>query len=329
MLVGDNAQGKTSILEALCVLLRLQSPRTHRLRSLVQVEQSAFGVAGEIGDESRKVRYDGSLRLEVAGAERDTASHYLSDSGVVVWMGNEDLGLVRGGGEARRRFLDFIGMQWQGSYRRDWSRYRRALRGKSLLLKERHIDEAQVSAYEQVMIESGEALARARASLLVDLEVLAQQAQQDVGGGGECLELRYAMAGSLDLAAALSQAREREWRVRQCVVGPHRDDLELRINGLAAGEFASEGQQRTLALALKLAQGRFLENSCGVAPLYLIDDVFGELDPQRRVALLASLPQQSPLWITTTSLGWLTAEERSMRPWAQYRVANHAVQQVG
>lgn len=328
MLVGDNAQGKTSILEAMCVLLRLQSPRTHRLRSLVQLGEPAFGVAGEMAAMTRKLRYDGALRLEVQGTPRETSAQYLDDSGVVVWMGNEDLALIRGGGEGRRRFLDFIGMQWQGSYRRDWTRYRRALRGKNLLLKERHIDEAQVRAYEQVMIEAGEALAQARATLIAELNDLAQQAQLEVGGGREQLRLRYVVAGSLDLVSALGQAREREWRLRQCVVGPHRDDLELQLNGMAASEFASEGQQRTLALALKLAQGRFLENSCGVAPLYLIDDVFGELDPQRRVALLASLPQQSPLWITATSLAWLTAEERAARPWAQYRVADGAVQRV-
>ena len=101
------------------------------------------------------------------------------------------------------------------------------------------------------------------------------------------------------------QARERESRMRQAVVGPHRDDLALRIQGMPASDFASEGQQRTIALALKLAQGRLLESRGGRAPIYLMDDIFGELDPGRRNALMSHLPPGAQKWITTTSLGWL------------------------
>ena len=88
-------------------------------------------------------------------------------------------------------------------------------------------------------------------------------------------------------------------------MGPHRDDLALTVNGLAAGEFASEGQQRTLALALKLAQGQVLASARDRPPVYLIDDVFGELDPGRRNAVLRALPAEAQKWITTTHLGWL------------------------
>ena len=88
-------------------------------------------------------------------------------------------------------------------------------------------------------------------------------------------------------------------------VVPHRDDLLLSINGLAAAEFASEGQQRTLALALKLAQGETLAAARDSLPVYLIDDVFGELDPGRRNAVLHALPAKAQKWITTTHLGWL------------------------
>ena len=101
------------------------------------------------------------------------------------------------------------------------------------------------------------------------------------------------------------QARERETRLRQAVVGPHRDELDLRIHGMPAADFASEGQQRTLALALKLAQGETLASARGSLPVYLIDDVFGELDPGRRNAVLHALPAAAQKWITTTHLGWL------------------------
>jgi DNA replication and repair protein RecF len=101
------------------------------------------------------------------------------------------------------------------------------------------------------------------------------------------------------------QARERETRLRQAVVGPHRDDIALRLHGMPATDFASEGQQRTIALALKLAQGSLLAKRGGKTPIYLMDDIFGELDPGRRNALMAHLPAMAQKWITTTHLDWL------------------------
>jgi DNA replication and repair protein RecF len=96
-------------------------------------------------------------------------------------------------------------------------------------------------------------------------------------------------------------------------VGPHRDDVALELDGRRAADFASEGQLRTVALALKLAQGRVLEDRRGAPPVYLIDDVFGELDPTRRNALMAHLPGQAQLWITTTHLDWLDKESPAGR----------------
>ena len=129
--------------------------------------------------------------------------------------------------------------------------------------------------------------------------------QAAVSGKAEPLTLAYRPAGGTCLRTSLEQARERERRLRQCIVGPHRDDLELRLHGLPAADFASEGQQRTLALALKLAQGTLLEQLGGRLPVYLMDDIFGELDPGRRNALMSHLPAAAQKWITTTTLDWL------------------------
>jgi len=325
VLVGRNAQGKTSLLEAVCVLLRLQSPRTHKLSSMVRFSQPGFGVAGEAWGMERKVRYgkDGLL-CEVNGEERATSASYLQDGGLVVWIGNEDLELVRGAGETRRRYLDFMGVQWHPEYRSHWSRYRRALKMKNVLLKERHIDERQLAAVEELMIAHGEPLALLRQQMIERLESWANDAHHTVSGGGESLTLRYHSAGSTSLRASLAQAREREWRVRQSVVGPHRDDLTLLLNGLSANEFASEGQQRTLALALKLAQGTLLQQEAQRMPVYLLDDIFGELDASRRNALMRALPPQAQKWITTTSLDWLQENEACQRL-PQFQVADGGV----
>lgn len=303
---GDNAQGKTSILEAVCVLVRLQSPRTRKLPPLGRIGATeGFGIAGEAWGAERRVRWQRGLELAVEGEPRDGPGSYLADGGLIVWMGNEDLELVRGSAESRRRYLDFVGSQLEPGYRTALARYRRALKAKNLLLKDPRAREDEIRSYEEVMILAGDALVAARTRLVTLLAPRAGDSQREVSGRDERLGLEYRPAGGGDLRAALEQARERERRQRQSLVGPHRDDLLLTINGLAAGEFASEGQQRTVALALKLAQGEALAAARGSLPVYLIDDIFGELDPGRRNAVLRALPAAAQKWITTTHLGWL------------------------
>lgn len=303
---GENAQGKTSILEAVCLLVRLQSPRTRKLPSMSRKNGAGgFGIAGEAWGMERRVRFQRTLELAVEGDSREGPGSYLADGGLIVWMGNEDLELVRGTAEARRRYLDFIGSQVEPGYRTALARYRRALKAKNLLLKDPRPREDEIRSYEEVMILAGDMLVAARTRLVELLSPRALTAQREVSGRDEILGLEYRPAGGADLRAALEQARERERRQRQSMVGPHRDDLVLTINGLSASEYASEGQQRTVALALKLAQGEALAAVRGSLPVYLIDDIFGELDPGRRNAVLRALPADAQKWITTTHLGWL------------------------
>ncbi len=306
ILTGDNAQGKTSILEAVCVLIRLHSPRTHRMTTMAKIGSAGFGIAGDPWECERQVRHSREgLFLKADDEPRASQTSYLQDGGLVVWMGNEDLELVRGPGEGRRRYLDFLGAQIDGDYRRSWSRYRRALRAKNLLLKESRRRDAEILSYEQILVEHGTVLMQARTRLIEELAPLAAEAQRVVSGRDEPLTLHYLPASGPDLRESMLQARERETRLRQAVVGPHRDELDLRIHGMPAAEFASEGQQRTLALALKLAQGKLLERRGGKLPIYLMDDIFGELDPGRRNALMSHLPPLAQKWITTTHLDWL------------------------
>jgi DNA replication and repair protein RecF len=321
LLVGDNAQGKTSILEALCVLIRLHSPRSHRMAALIRIGSPGFGIAGDPWGSERQVRHgrDG-LALRVQDARPASRAAYLESGGLIVWMGNEDLELIRGPGEGRRRYLDFIGAQLDANYRRSWSRYRRALLAKNLLLKTGRPRDTEIMAYEEILIEHGTVLMDARARIVAELSPLAAAAQSAVGGLAEPLTLQYLPSSGPDLRESILQARDRETRLRQAVVGPHRDDLGLRLHGMPASDFASEGQQRTIALALKLAQGQLLESHAGKPPIYLMDDIFGELDPGRRNALLAHLPPGAQKWITTTHLGWLQ-ESPALAAIARFKVA--------
>jgi DNA replication and repair protein RecF len=307
--VGENAQGKTSLLEAVCVLVRLHSPRTTRMKQLARFDAGAFGVAGSCWGEERRVRHGPEgFEMQIEGEPCGSNGDYLTGGGLLVWMGNEDLELVRGPGEVRRRYLDFLGAQLGVGYWRNVSRYRRALKARNFLLKERRVDEEQVAAYTALLIEHGEAIQRERALMVELLREPVGAAQAEVSGRREAVELGYEPTGGYDLEAAFAQAAEQERRVRQTVVGPHRDDLQLGLNGLSAAQFGSEGQQRTLAVALKLAQGAVLRAETGRVPVFLIDDVFGELDANRRNALLGALPAGAQRLITTTSLDWLESE---------------------
>lgn len=306
LLTGDNAQGKTSVLEAVCVLIRLHSPRTHKFGSMARFGTAGFGIAGEAWEMERQVRHGpNGLKLRAGADARMSQSGYLADGGLLVWMGNEDIELVRGPGETRRRFLDFGCCQIDPPYRNALHRYRRALKAKNLLLKEGRTRDAEIAGYDEILVEHGTRIMRTRARLIEALNVRAAEAQLAVSGRDETLAMHYLPASGQDLRDSILQARDRERRQRQAVVGPHRDDLDLRLHGRPAADYASEGQQRTIALALKLAQGRLLGDSDKGTPVYLIDDVFGELDPERRNALMKFLPREAQKWITTTHLDWL------------------------
>ncbi len=321
LFVGDNAQGKTSILEAVCVLLRLQSPRASALGETVQFGQREFAVAGDYGDSELRLQFTSSgRRLSVDGETQKRSGDYLRASGLVVWMGNDDLALIRGGGEGRRRYLDFMAGQLFPGYRTALKAYERALRSRNFLLKRDKTPAwPQIDAYTKLLYEHGAVLTARRRELIERLQPYAVEAQCQISGredeavaleyrcGSDSSEALHTETG-YDLAAVLWERREEELRRRQTVAGPHRDDLLLSLNGMPTAKFASEGQQRTQALALKLAQSRLFLAMKERAPVLLIDDIFGELDPQRRNALMQAWPEESQKLITTTHLDWLDPE---------------------
>lgn len=302
--LGQNGQGKTSILEAACVLLRLQSQRSSTLAPLVRLGEKSFGVAGRCHDHWLEFRYS-SLRRKLAfdQVEQRSAAEYLQ-IGRVVSLANSDSELVRGGSEFRRRFLDFLGTQLEASYRVTLRGYERALRSRNALLKSPQSKLRELAAYNPPLLEHGAKLSALRASLLHRLAPFASDAHREISGSQETLTLKCAPGNAADFAEDLARSHAQELRLRQTVVGPHRDDITLLVDDRAAGPFASEGQQRTVALALKIAQARVFEREQGAAPLLLIDDIFGELDPERRNRLLRALPAHAQKLVTATSMTW-------------------------
>jgi DNA replication and repair protein RecF len=302
-IVGANGLGKTSLLEAACVLLRLQSQRATSLTPAIRLGQRSFVVAGHVEDHLLQFYY-GALRRKIAfdGIEQRDPAEYLRLRRVVSFA-NNDLELIRGGAEMRRRYLDFIGSQIDGRYRSVLRAYDRALRSRNALLKSPHPRARELAAYTEPLLQAGQLIGEIRAQLVRRLGPAAEASHRAISGGGEILALSYAPGNDADFAAHVERAAPEDLRLRVTTVGPHRDDLEVKIAGMTAAQFASEGQQRTAALALKLAQAKvFAEESD--APLLLIDDIFGELDQTRRNALLTALPNESQKLVTATSLSW-------------------------
>lgn len=300
---GANAQGKTSILEAVCVLLRLQSPRTSSLGEAIQFSRSGFALDGHCGGAHLTCRYAGEGRTIALDSKPQGRTDDYLDVARVAWFANTDLELVRGSGSVRRRFLDFLGTQCVAGYRKSLRAYERALRSRNALLKDGR-PRREIAAFDAPLLEFGACLLAGREALVADLAPRALAACREVSGGADALAMVYKPGVAGSFPAALDESRAQEERLRQTVVGPHRDDIELTLNGLPAAGFSSEGQQRGIALALKLAQARHLEAVQHRAPILLLDDIFGELDPARRNRLLASLPSGCQTLITTTFLDW-------------------------
>jgi DNA replication and repair protein RecF len=307
LIVGPNARGKTSLLEAACVLLRLQSPRTSRLGEVIRHGQKGLLADGFFNGVHLQFYY-GTQRKKLAldSVEQRDATEYLRLARVV-WFANTDVQIIRDGGETRRRFLDFVAMQIDPLYRSALRDYDRAVRARNILLKAPVPPWKEIRAFDEPLIAAGQRLIESRATLVTALRPLAQLAHNTISGAREKLDIDYTPNPPGDFPGALAGARVEDTRLRQTTVGPHRDELVLQLGGRPA-VFGSEGQQRTLVLALRLAAARLLEAHFGAPPLLLLDDIFGELDRERRAALLAQFPKGAQQIITTTQREWLPAE---------------------
>ncbi len=309
ILLGDNARGKTSLLEAICFALTLHSPRAARMEKLALHGTADFGISLDTELDTRRLVWEQRrLSMMVNGAPRHDYADYLVDAPPVTWLGNRDINLISGPAEERRHYLDFLGAQWHPAYREALHAYRKALKSRNALLRNPRHSRATLASYAAILARHGAVLVELRRKLIRLLLPHVAEQHLRMSGAQESVELEYSPNTLLPLEEAYAATIEADERAGHTTAGPHRDDVLLTIGGQTAADFASEGQQRTLATALQLAQSSLLQVETGRAPLLLIDDVFGELDPARRKALLASLPADAQVFITTTHLDWLHGE---------------------
>jgi len=220
----------------------------------------------------------------------------------------EDAQLVKGTGRIRRRFVDLLLLQTHPGYLPLLQRYAQALRSRNALLKRALLDEAALEGFTRELVSAGTEITRRRRELVPRLSPLARLAYRRVSHDAEELRTEYVPSVKADFAVELAQVRQRERTSRATLLGPHRDDLQLLLNDRPAAQFGSEGQKRTLAIALKLAQAEYLSGLHGAPPILLIDDIMGELDAKRRGGFLPLLERArrtgGQVFMTATAENW-------------------------
>lgn len=304
--VGDNGQGKTNLLEGLAYLATLASFRGVPTEAMVRAGAGRAVVRAEGVRDGRELLIEAELvtggrnRAQVNRQPLKRSRDLLGALRVSVFS-PDDLALVKGGPSGRRLFVDDALVSLHPRYDRLRSDLERVLRQRGTLLRQcaasRRLDAVAASTldvWDARLVELGEALGRARADLVVQMAPALSRAYNALArprGPDHRVEVGYEAHWMAEgLAAALAGAREDEVRRGANLVGPHRDEVGLRLGGLPARTHASQGEQRSLALALRLAAHEVVTEVSGTAPVLLLDDVFSELDSGRSAALVASLP---------------------------------------
>jgi DNA replication and repair protein RecF len=322
LLLGDNAQGKTNILEAIYLIATLRSFRGVGSAQMVRHGQKGYFVGSNIvaqGQHETKMYWSAAEKnLALDGRPVRKLTDYLGVIRTVVFC-TEDLQLVKGTGRVRRRFLDLLLSQTSPAYLPLLQRYTRALRSRNALLKRPTLDPVAIESFSRELVSAGQEIIRFRRELVPKFGPLAEQAYQRISSQNETLRLAYHPAVKADFMVELAQSANRERSYRSTLVGPHRDDLTLSLNDRPAAQFSSEGQKRTLVIALKMAQAEYLRSIHGTAPVLLIDDIMGELDAKRRAGFLPLLEQshqsRGQVFMTATEENWPTELAREAVKW--------------
>lgn len=323
LLIGPNAQGKTNLLEAIFLLGTTKSLRGIDSELIMNGQELSLvkgTVQTEVGAERSleiELRCDGKKSLKLNDKFQARTSQMMGQLSLVLFT-PEDLKLVKAGPAARRFYLDLEISQASPAYLQQLQVYQRVLKQRNAaikLLAEGRGERATIEAFETELVRSGSEVILFRLKAVDELKVLAAEVQAQIAGPQEDLKLSYessiqeksgeALPRDLASLSGLYRARlkalQREELGRGITLaGPHRDDLEILLAGKPARSFASQGQQRTAALALKLAEVRFLHARLGENPVLLLDDVLSELDGDRRRNLLGLLDRRVQTFITST-----------------------------
>ncbi|MCQ2754981.1 MAG: DNA replication/repair protein RecF [bacterium] len=329
LIIGKNAQGKTNILESIYLLSDLKSPRTSTMTDLIKFGQDKFEINANIVKNNTDIEFDISYNLDKkrelkVNKVKCTPKDFKSGIKTVLFS-TKDLLLLRGAPQDRRDWLDRAISQIYPAYDERLTKYEKIRVQKNNLLKDAYIDEALLDVYNEQLVITGANIIFLRKKFLKEIEHLAKEKHRVISNT-EDFSLNYTCPeDEIDniceyLKEELKNRRSEEFGRRQSCVGPHRDDIEFKINGIDAVKFASQGQQRTLVLALKLGELEIIKEKTGYSPILLLDDVLAELDETRQNYLLKSIEDGTQTIIT--SVDTILFEDEFLKDVEIYSIEN-------
>jgi DNA replication and repair protein RecF len=326
ILLGDNAQGKSNLLEAVELLSTLKSHRVTRDRDLVLEGESESKITAQLTRKYGSI--DLALTLKdkgrrIASLNQENLKRQLDFLGKLnaVEFSSLDLDLVRGNPDTRRQWVDSLLFQIEPIYAHILHDYQRVLKQRNSLLKQseqRTLDPAELELWNHQLITTGTKVIRRRSRIIERLAPIASNWHMKISKDTEKLAINYTPNVAVientpesiyqSFIDRLQLRHVAEQSLGNTLVGPHRDEIELTINNTPAKAYGSQGQQRTLVLALKLAELELIEQIVGEPPLLLLDDVLAELDLTRQNQLLSVIEDRFQTLITTTHLGAFDAK---------------------
>lgn len=330
--VGKNAQGKTNLLEAIYICATGKSFRTNKDRELINFNKKAayIGAKVKVNDKEKlieiKIDLNGQKRIKLNKIELKSQREL--DSGIsVVIFSPEDLKIVKDGPVERRNFLDMSISQIRPVYKHNLSKYNKILLQRNNLLKSGkslHEIENLLDIFDMQLVKTGTDIITTRLDFVKKLSDVAFHIHSSLTKGQEKISIEYNSAVSFEdwdkksiekeFIEQIYSNRQKDLLLGATSIGPHRDDMSFMINGKDARIYASQGQQRTIVLTIKLAEVEILKIDKGVYPVLLLDDVFSELDLDRRRYLVKAF-NNSQTVITTTEvvdLDQLCSEKKSI-----------------
>ncbi len=325
LVVGDNGHGKTNLVEALGYLATLSSFRGAPNEALVRMGADTAVIRARVRhDDDRELLVEAEIaiagrnRVQV-NRQRLARSRDLLGTLRITVFSPDDLVLVKGSPSDRRRFLDDTLVALAVKYDAARLELDRIVRQRNTLLKQaggRLTEEIAVTldVWDERLSAIADQFGHARATLVARLDPMVNEAYEQLAGTAVPIELVYEPPWRVTgLAAALVEARATDIRRGSTTVGPHRDELTMGISGRPARTHASQGEQRSLALALRLAAHRLVTDRTGSAPVLVLDDVLSELDDHRATALLSHLPPGQIVMTTATEIPAAARVDRVLR----------------
>ena len=284
---GNNAQGKTNILESIYLCATARSHRTAQEKEVIMWQQEAAHVYLNV----KKHTFEDKIDFHIAQKGKNVAINKLPVNKLgdlfgtltVVMFSPEDLQLIKKSPKERRRFIDIELCQFDKMYYYSLKQYYKVLKQRNNLLKTRDIDEEMLDVWDMQFIEYAKEVIDKRQLFIKELNEVASQIHKDISGNCENLEVVYEPNVLSDnIEDKLTRYRKKDILSQNTSVGPHRDDLKFLINGMDVRLYGSQGQQRTVVLSMKLAELSLMEKNLGESPILLLDDVLSELDDNRQ-----------------------------------------------